>query len=148
MSQNKKMRQRICTLLCCLIPMFSFVGNFSANAGNMSSAGTVADCNFNLDWPHKSVHEPGMVSSNGVINCKNPKAYIGVETWLYTVTCGCLFSYGKAKNDSGLGVYVNAAAADNCKTGIYYARAEFLMVEHNGTRHERSHKTSPVLINC
>lgn len=111
----------------------------------------VSDCNFNLDWPHNSDHAPGAVSSNGVISCNNPKAYLGVETYLYRMDdCGCWeqVAYNKDKNNSGNGVYVGAAAATVCQPGNYQAHADFLMVDAGGTRYERAHDTPETWVNC
>jgi len=112
---------------------------------------SVSDCNFNLDWPHKSGHVPGNVTSNGVINCNSRKKYLGVETYLYReVNPGYfkLVAQNAGKDNSGRGSYVNAAAALGCVTARYRATAEFLMVEDNDARHERSHVTQNVFVTC
>lgn len=119
--------------------------------GGVSPLESVSDRDFNLDWPHVSIHEPGNVSSNGVINCNSSKLYLGVETYLYRQdACGCWaeVAYNKAKNNSGNGVYVNAAAATACQPGNYRAHADFLMVDAGGTRYERAHDTAEVYVNC
>jgi len=111
----------------------------------------VSDCNFNLDWPHKSGHVPGNVTSNGVINCNSKKKYLGVETYLYReVNPGYfkLVAQNSAVDNSGRGSYVNAAAALGCVNARYRATAEFLMVEGNDARHERSHVTPNVSVTC
>ncbi|MDX8056759.1 hypothetical protein SK571_45960 [Lentzea sp. BCCO 10_0798] len=113
---------------------------------------SVSDCNFNLDWPHKSGHVAGNVTSNGVINCNSGKKYLGVETYLYRESANpgyfSLVAQNSAVNNSGTGSYVNAAAALGCVSARYYAKAEFLMVEGNDARHERTHLTPVTQVNC
>ncbi len=112
---------------------------------------SVSDCDFNLDWPHNSGHVAGNVTSNGVINCKSRKKYLGVETYLYReVNPGYfkLVAQNSGVDNSGRGSYINAAAALGCVNARYRATAEFLMVEGNDARHERSHVTQIVTVNC
>lgn len=107
----------------------------------------VDDCVVNLDWPHKSVHNSSRVSSNGVIKCKTRKKYLGVETYLKKSGSGVI-SYAKDVDNSGRGKYVGAAATKPCISYDYKANAEFLIVEHDGTRHERSHETPWRSVRC
>ena len=108
----------------------------------------VADCDFNLDWSHESGHVPGMIDSQAVINCRSPKAYLGVEVRLTKLTPYFDQSYNSYVNNSGTGSWVGTTAALGCNGGTYQAEAEFLMVEHNGARHERSHQTPVRDIPC
>lgn len=113
----------------------------------IATAESVVDCDFNLDWPHQSVHVPGSISSNAVIKCNSSKAYLGVEVVL--IRDGMTVGYNRDKNNSGIAVYTSAAASvPECVPGNYLAKAEFLMVEHNETRHERSHQTPSRSIAC
>ncbi|MFI9012374.1 hypothetical protein ACIGNX_34560 [Actinosynnema sp. NPDC053489] len=119
--------------------------------GDFSALEKVADCNFNLDWPHPSGHVAGNVTSNAVINCNYYKVYMGIETWLYRMgPCGCWIqvAFNEARNDSGTVSYLNSAAATTCVSGTYYAHAEFLMVNNTGDRFERSHETPATAVTC
>ncbi|ATE55177.1 hypothetical protein CNX65_19360 [Actinosynnema pretiosum] len=120
--------------------------------GEVRPMESVSDCNFNLDWPHNSGHVAGNVTSNGVIKCNSKKKYLGVETYLYRESPNPgyfkLVAQNSAVNNSGNGSYVGAAAALGCVSARYYARAEFLMVEGNDARHERTHRTPEIQVNC
>ncbi|MCE6999870.1 hypothetical protein LZG04_34410 [Saccharothrix sp. S26] len=122
------------------------------DVGEIQPLEDVSDCKFNLDWPHNSGHVAGNVTSNGVINCNSKKKYLGVETYLYRESSNPgyfkLVAQNSAVNNSGNGSYVNAAAALGCVSARYYAKAEFLMVEGNDARHERTHKTPEIQVNC
>ncbi|MEU6155883.1 hypothetical protein ABZ816_38480 [Actinosynnema sp. NPDC047251] len=122
------------------------------DAGEIRPLEDVSDCKFNLDWPHNSGHVAGNVTSNAVINCNSKKKYLGVETYLYRESSNPgyfkLVAQNSAVNNSGNGSYVSAAAALGCVSARYYAKAEFLMVEGNDARHERTHKTPVTQVNC
>src|SRR5690349_1572146 len=131
-----------------VVAFLLFAGVATAGADVRPMEG-VSDCNFNLDWPHRSGHVAGNVTSNGVINCNSAKKYLGVETYLYRETNPGYFklvAQNSAVNNSGRGSYVNAAAALPCVNARYRATAEFLMVEGNDARHERSHVTDIVTV--
>lgn len=144
MSTTRSFTRRAATMLVASVAL----ATTSSLVAPSASAERVSDCDFNLDWPHLSAHEPGKVTSNAVISCRFGKLYLGVETKLAPVPFGGVFYTGEAVNNSGVGTYVHAAGATDCRPGEYYAQAEFLMVEADGTRHERSHKTPTVTVAC
>jgi hypothetical protein len=108
----------------------------------------VADCDFNLDWPHESHHVPGTVDSMAVIKCNTSKKYLGVEVWLTKLTPYVDQDYDSYVSNSGTGKWAGATAALGCSGGTFQARAEFLMVDHNDTRYERSHSTPVITLSC
>jgi hypothetical protein len=121
--------------------------------GRFSPLERVGDCDFNLGWPHNSIHFPGTVDSVAKIDCRGrAQQYLGVEVYLFRLDdCGCvLLPVGQAadKNNSGGGTEVQAVAATACRPGVYQAHAEFLMVSSNGARHERSHDTPQRTVSC
>jgi hypothetical protein len=124
----------------------------AAAGGRFSPLERVGDCDFNLGWPHNSIHSPGTVASEAEITCSGSKAYLGVEVYLFRLDdCGCvLLPVGQAanKNNSGGGRFINATASTPCRPGTYQAHAEFLMVDSNGTRYERSHDTPATGVSC
>lgn len=113
----------------------------------------ISDCNFNLDWPHDSHHNPGRANSNAVIKCDSPKKYLGLQVRLLERTGGghlAQVGYGEYVNNSGTGRTISkAATSDSCHSeSQYLAEASFLVVEQNDNRIDPEHKTPLVSVSC
>lgn len=108
------------------------------------------DCEFLLDKPHASHHNPGHVNSAARIKCKTTKKYLGVEVRIiaWQGAKNPIFD-GKYKNDSGTARTVSAAATtDHCNYDSFTAEGWFLVVDHNGLRTEEYLIFPKVPVSC
>ena len=102
----------------------------------------VGDCTLNLDWPHPSVHNPGRVTSNAVIKCRDKHAKLRVQTrikWFPTPFGEHVRRTPWVEIEDARYASV-AASFDNCVNGhVYMAEANFEIVDDDTVI--RSHVT-------
>lgn len=110
----------------------------------------IGDCEFQLDKPHNSHHNPGHVNSAARIKCNTAKKYLGVEVRI-TAWQGSFnpFFEGKYKNDSGTARTASAAATtDHCNYAAYSAEAWYLVIDHNDVRTEEYLGFNKIPVTC
>jgi hypothetical protein len=119
--------------------------------GHATAGEKIGDCEILFDHPHNSGHRPGYVDADMRIKCRTPQKYLGVESYLYRESPNAGYRWmiagrpAKAEN----GKYVTSVAFEPCQNGKYQPRANFLIVDNAGVRHERSDVWSPVIdIRC
>jgi hypothetical protein len=121
------------------------------NPGQASAGEKVGDCEILVDHPHNSGHRPGNVDADMRIKCKAPQKYLGVESFLYRESANAGHRWmitGKPGRGEDV-KYVTSVAFEPCQNARYQSRANFLIIDSAGVRHERFDVWSPVLdIKC
>jgi hypothetical protein len=111
----------------------------------------IGDCEILLDHPHNSGHRPGNVDADMRIKCRTPQKYLGVESFLYRESANAGHRWmitgrpGRGENVK----YVSSVAFESCQNVKYQSKANFLIIDNAGVRHERFGVWSPVVdIRC
>jgi hypothetical protein len=119
--------------------------------GQASAGEKIGDCEILFDYPHNSGHRPGNVDADMRIKCRTPQKYLGVESYLYRESANEGYRWmiagtpGKGENVK----YVSSVAFEPCQNAKYQSKANFLVVDNAGVRHERFDVWSPVVdITC
>lgn len=137
----------LCSLIgVCIVVLTTIVISGQANAGEK-----VGDCEILLDYPHNSGHRPRNVDADMRIKCKTAQRYLGVESFLYRESANADHRWmitGKPGKGEGR-KYVTSVAFEPCQNAKYQSKANFLIIDNAGVRHERFDVWSPVVdIKC
>lgn len=111
-----------------------------------ASAEKVSDCNFNLDWPHKSTHNKANVDSSGVIDCRSTKKSMEILVGLTYAQPDAhpVTAHQKVEGKR----FLKVTAATRCAGGMWRATATFVMYELNGKKVGRNHETPWQSVRC
>ncbi|WP_214365667.1 hypothetical protein [Pseudonocardia sp. H11422] len=97
----------------------------------------IGDCDIIMEVPHASRHNRGNVTVDPRIKCKTPQRYLGVSAVMERKFPGSQYTWQIPAKRNGENVnYMNATPNEPCKKADYRARADFLIVDNNGVRHE------------
>lgn len=111
----------------------------------------IGDCEILFDYPHKSGHAAGNITADQRIKCNTPQKYLGAQSYLYRSSANGGYRWlvegkpGKGENVN----YINSVAAEPCQNATYQSKANFLVIDNGGVRHERFDVWSPLIpITC
>ncbi|MFC5232351.1 hypothetical protein [Pseudonocardia zijingensis] len=133
-------------IAACIAALATIVIPGQANAGER-----IGDCEILLDHPHNSGHRPGTVDADMRIRCRTPQKYLGVESFLYreSVNPGHRWMVTGKPSKAENAKYVTSVAFEDCQNAKYQSKANFLIIDNAGVRHERFDVWSPVVdITC
>ncbi|WP_226360814.1 hypothetical protein [Pseudonocardia sp. ICBG1142] len=98
---------------------------------------TIGDCDIIMEVPHASGHVRGNVTVDPRIKCKTKQRYLGVTAVMERKFPGSQYTWKISAKRKGDNVnYMNATPNERCQKADYRVKADFLIVDNRGVRHE------------